>query len=205
MARDPRRKESGAPLECRRDVQTALIGTVFCLSAIPNPTIAILIQIIAQAASTCYKKNITKPVRGKRSRMARASTCQCRKDPHLLTWTLGHWLVLLLVLAFSISGSGLVHAEVGNHSASTASFSHEVVPAGDETIGNEPCAGTVDKDNGTTCCISGVCSFCSPLSSSTAAIRAAAVTEMLTALTDDGQAGSAPSPGLRPPSLATNV
>lgn len=60
MARDPRRKGSGAPLECRRDVQTALIGTVFCLSAIPNPTIAILIQIIAQAASTCYKKNITK-------------------------------------------------------------------------------------------------------------------------------------------------
>lgn len=108
--------------------------------------------------------------------------------------------MLLLVLAFLLSG--LVHAEIGNHSA--ASLSHEVVSAGDEAIGDEPCSGNVDEANGTACCIASFCAFCVPLISSSTTARAP-VTELVTALSDEGQVGRAPSPGLRPPSLSTNV
>ena len=134
--------------------------------------------------------------------MLQASTWQRRKDPHLLTWNLRRWLVLLLILAFSTSG--LAHVVMGDHSASAASLSHEIAAVGHASSGEQPCAGDADEAHGATCCIASLCSFCVPLPSSAAMTRTT-VAEVVAALPDEVHHGLATSPGFRPPSLSTSV
>lgn len=142
------------------------------------------------------------PAERARYRMSQANTWQRRKDPRLATWSLKRWLVLLLVLA--ISTSGLVHVQIGDHAASAASLSHEIASVGHETTGQPHCAGDEDEANGANCCISSVCSFYIPLTSSTATTRLM-VSEVVAALPDEFHLGCAPSPGFRPPNLSANV
>lgn len=132
--------------------------------------------------------------------MFQASTWQRRKGLRLTTWGLRRWLVLLLVLAVSISG--LVHVQLGDHAASAASISHDMAPQG--TTGEPPCPSGTDEANGDTCCIASGCAFCVPLTSS-AAISRTTVAEVVAAVPDEVFLGHAPSPGFRPPSLSANV
>lgn len=134
--------------------------------------------------------------------MLQASTRQRKKDPRLLTWNLRRWFVLLLILAFSTSG--LAHVVMGDHSASSASLSHEIGAVGQASSGEQPCAGDADEAHGTTCCIASFCSFCVPLPSS-AAMTQTPVAEVVAALPDEVHHGLTTPPGFRPPSLSASV
>lgn len=134
--------------------------------------------------------------------MQQVKTWQRRKAPSLWTSGLKRLLVLLLVLV--ISASGLVHVQMGGHTASVASLSQEIASVGHETTGEPHCAGVTDEANGATCCVASVCSFCIPLTSSAVTIRTM-VSEVVAAVPDEVHLGCAPAPGFRPPSLSSNV
>lgn len=134
--------------------------------------------------------------------MLQASTWHRRKDPRLATWGLRRCLVLLLVLAISTSGS--VHVPMGDHVASAASLSHEIASVSQGATGEPHCPGDADEGHGATCCITSVCSFCVPLTSS-ASITRTTVAEVVAALPDGVHLGHAPSPDFRPPNLSANV
>lgn len=133
--------------------------------------------------------------------MLKASTRQRKKDPRLLTWNLRRWFVLLLILAFSTSG--LAHVVMGDHSASSASLSHEIGVVGHAPSGEQPCAGDADEADGATCCIASFCSFCIPLPSS-AAMTHTTFAEVVAALPDEVHHGLTTPPGFRPPSLSAS-
>jgi hypothetical protein len=133
--------------------------------------------------------------------MSQATTWQCRKDPYRLTRGLKHWLLLLLVLAFSTSGHA--HIPVGDHAASTTSLSFEVASVGQGMAVEPDCGSDADETHGQTCCTGSVCSFCVPPISARAT-RMATITEVVESLPDKVHPGRASSPGLRPPRGSAN-
>ncbi|MDT8320644.1 MAG: hypothetical protein RQ826_08970 [Xanthomonadales bacterium] len=134
--------------------------------------------------------------------MSQAITWQCRKDPYRLTRVLKRSLVLLLVLAFSMSG--LAHVPMGDHAASATSLSHEVASVGQDVTAEPDCGSHGDESHGRTCCTGSVCSFFVPPISA-GGTSTATVAEVVARLSDEVHPGRAPSPGLRPPSLFANV
>jgi len=134
--------------------------------------------------------------------MSQASTWQRRKGQRLTAWSLRRWLILLLMVAFSTSG--LDHFATDDHSASAAWLSSETASVEHASTGEQSCAGEPDEDHGATCCTANLCSFCAPLPSSAAMTRTA-VTERFSTLPDELHHGLATSPGLRPPSLLTDI
>ena len=139
------------------------------------------------------------PLEREKHSMSQASAWQRRRDPRLSTWSLRRWLVLLLVLAFSLSG--LVHLPMGDHTASAASLSHDIASEDENATAEPDCGGDADD---ATCCIASVCSFCVPVTSSAAIIRTTVV-DIVATLPDEVLFGRAPSPRFRPPSLSANA
>ena len=109
--------------------------------------------------------------------------------------------MLLLVLAFAISGLG--HGLVGDHAASAASYSHEILTMNHDA-GGEPCdTEHTGQPHDTTCCVASSCSLCVPVVSSAVEI-ALSDAESTEAQLDDAHLSRAPSPQFRPPKLSAN-
>lgn len=139
--------------------------------------------------------------------MQQFETWQRREVPGLLTPGLTRWLVLLLLLTFSMSG--LVHVPTGDNAASAASFSHDVASVSQDT-GGQPCCtehdgqpqGTTCSD--TTCSMASGCSFSvvlTPVSASMTRLGA----DTLETWSEDVHLSRAPNTQFRPPKLSANV
>lgn len=134
--------------------------------------------------------------------MPQPSAWQRRQGPCLAAGVLKRLLVLLALAVFSSSGLG--HSAMGGKSASAAAVSHELASAGHAPTADHPCPGETDEAHGSACCVVSLCSFVLPLGSSAAMIRTIAA-EVLRELPDELHHGLGTSPGLRPPSLSSNV
>lgn len=134
--------------------------------------------------------------------MQQVEAQQRGKNPSLRTSGLSRCLVLVLVLALSMSG--LIHAPMGDHAASAASLSHEIASVSQDAGGEPCCPEHNGQPHGITCSMASGCSFCVPLLPALA-LMVPLDTKTLEARSDDVRLSRTPTAQFRPPKLSLNA